>query len=141
MYPVKFAEQNIIFERPYDMNDEECKPLPAFKGPDEHGFPVVISCWELTREEVDQVIGTGKIWSVVVCTQPSPMSLQTNSPFKPKTVTTPTENFEPFNAEWVKEMMRWRKADLVQFLGKVCRELRELKEEAENVESPEVENL
>lgn len=41
-------------------------------------------------------------------------------------MSTPDENFEPFNAEWVKEMMRWRKADLVQALHNAWVEQRAL---------------
>lgn len=33
-----------------------------WRGPDESGRPIVLSCWKLTQEEMDEVKKTGRIW-------------------------------------------------------------------------------
>lgn len=53
MKPVKFAEANAIL----GTNQPEYQPLPAMVNGD-----VVVSCWELTDEEKQQVMKEGKIW-------------------------------------------------------------------------------
>jgi hypothetical protein len=53
MKPVKFAEANATF----GVNQPEYKPLPAMVNGD-----AVVSCWELTDEEKQQVMKEGKIW-------------------------------------------------------------------------------
>lgn len=53
MKPVKFAEANATF----GANQPEYQPLPAMVNGD-----VVVSCWELTDEEKQQVMKEGKIW-------------------------------------------------------------------------------
>jgi len=53
MKPVKFAESNATF----GANQPEYQHLPAMVNGD-----VVVSCWELTDEEKQQVMKEGKIW-------------------------------------------------------------------------------
>ena len=53
MKPVKFAEANATF----GANQPEYQPLPAMVIGD-----AVVSCWELTDEEKQQVMKEGKIW-------------------------------------------------------------------------------
>lgn len=52
--PIKFKESNVI----YAENQLEYKQLPAFK--DEDGF--IITCWELSKEEIDKIVKTKKIY-------------------------------------------------------------------------------
>lgn len=54
MKPIEFKGHNIV----YGKDQEEYQPLPALKLPD----GTVISCWELTDEEKETVIRTGKIY-------------------------------------------------------------------------------
>ncbi|MBQ9655953.1 MAG: hypothetical protein IJV38_08020 [Prevotella sp.] len=53
MKPVEFAEANATF----GANQPEYQPLPAMVIGD-----AVVSCWELTDEEKQQVMKEGKIW-------------------------------------------------------------------------------
>jgi hypothetical protein len=54
MKPVEFEHQNVIFGKGQDSYNE----LPAFQSPDGE----VISCWELSEEELQNVISTRKIY-------------------------------------------------------------------------------
>jgi hypothetical protein len=57
MTPVTFKGQNIVFGE----NQAEYQPLPALKVPnDPQGS--VITCWELSPEEIEEVKLTGKIY-------------------------------------------------------------------------------
>lgn len=54
MKPIKFPEVNVT----YGEGQEEYEPLPAFK------YPVgeVVTCWELSPEEIEKVRETNCIW-------------------------------------------------------------------------------
>lgn len=56
MKAVEFAEQNTIFAA----DQPEYQPLPALRLGDPEG--TVISCWELSPEEIEHVQKTGKVW-------------------------------------------------------------------------------
>lgn len=56
MKPVQFPEQNVTFAA----DQPEYRNLPAFK---ENNQPfTVVSCWELSPEELEEVKRTGKVW-------------------------------------------------------------------------------
>jgi hypothetical protein len=54
MKPVEFEEQNIIMGK----DQPEYQPLPAFRDPN----GTIVSCWELSPEEIERVKETGCIW-------------------------------------------------------------------------------
>lgn len=58
-----------------------CEPLPVVRG-DMDGTPVLISEWELSAEEIAQVLQTGRIWLQVRGTAQPPVCLSTISPFE-----------------------------------------------------------
>lgn len=80
MSPIKFEECNFTFLKPEDMTDEECGSLEVCRCTDHHGFPVIISCWNLTQEEIDEVQQTGKIWLTVTGESMNPVNLQVERP-------------------------------------------------------------
>lgn len=57
MKPIKFEQQNVV----YAENQEQYIPLPANKN--ESGD--VITCWELSKEEIQKINETGKLWIAV----------------------------------------------------------------------------
>lgn len=57
MTPVKFPEHNVVFAA----DQPEYQPLPAFKDVKLPSVPVV-TCWELTEEEIQRVIETKQVW-------------------------------------------------------------------------------
>lgn len=88
MLPVDFPERNFVFTKPEGMTDEQCSDLPVWKGPtahDEHGaiFPAIISCWKLSKEDLEAISEKGVIWVSVSGTGMPPISLFTEYPFVP----------------------------------------------------------
>lgn len=56
----EFPEQNFKFIRPAGMTEEECGDLPVYMDGQE-----IVSCWELSGEELDEVKRTGCVWLMV----------------------------------------------------------------------------
>lgn len=100
MQPITFPEANFDFKKPQNMTEEQCLDLPTFRGeqyilkkplapgekldpeklgPDEK-FPVVISCWQLSAEEMEEIQRTGKVWLIVTSTSIPPMAVTTHKP-------------------------------------------------------------
>ena len=91
MKTIEFEEQNHTFHKPKEMTDEECVSLPCCVL--EHPYPQTISCWELTKEEIEQIVKTGKLWVSVFSVPPPPIAILTETPF------TKPEPIEPIDAE------------------------------------------
>ena len=77
MRAVEFDEQTYILSKPESMSDEDCAPLPIFRD-----GKVVISCWELCKEDMDLIKKTGRVYLGVLSgnTQP-PVWLSVENPF------------------------------------------------------------
>lgn len=56
MQPIKFPEANVVFGE----GQSEYKPLPALKFPSNDGE--VITCWQLTDEEIETIKETKCLW-------------------------------------------------------------------------------
>lgn len=82
MLPVEFEQCNFTFTKPASMTDEECLPLRVFKGNDTLGTPVIISCWQLSKEDLEEIAKTGRIFLTICGNGMPPVSLQTESPFE-----------------------------------------------------------
>lgn len=76
MEPIKFEGANIV----YGANQPEYKPLPAEKRPGQSGE--ILTCWELSPDELKRVQETGKIWlGVLTFGQPlQPVILSVEKP-------------------------------------------------------------
>jgi len=76
MKPIPFDEQNVVFAE----NQPEYLPLPAFRTSEGE----VVTCWELSDEEKEQVAKTGRVWHhVLTFNQPlQPLFLQADNPFE-----------------------------------------------------------
>lgn len=79
MKPVKFDEANKVLVHPSSMTEEQCSDLHVYR--DESGQ--LISCWELSGEELMEVLKTKRVWLFVWGgnTQP-PVAIDGISPFK-----------------------------------------------------------
>lgn len=77
MEPIKFEGQNITFGE----NQPGVLPLPAHKQPD----GTVTICLEVTKEELKQIIKTGRIWAqTLTYNQPlQPLRFMTEQPELP----------------------------------------------------------
>ena len=82
MIPTHFKEENFTFTKPESMDDNECGPLPVHKGEDTDGYPVIISSWQLTPEEMEEIKTTGKVWLVITGTRMPPVNIRVATPFK-----------------------------------------------------------
>lgn len=82
MKPIHFPESNFEFQKPANMPEDQCGNLPVFKGKTDEGYPVIISCFELSPEEIAEVQKTGKIWLHVCSHGMPPVFAGTEYPFK-----------------------------------------------------------
>lgn len=57
-----FDEANVVLDKPQGMSYEECEALSVWRGPTQGGNPVVVSCWKLTQEELEEINRTGRVW-------------------------------------------------------------------------------
>lgn len=81
MAPTGFAESNHTLNRPSDMTEEQCTPLSVWVGDGSEGFPWCISCWKMTKEEVEEFQRTGRIWLLVAGRTMPPAALTATKPF------------------------------------------------------------
>lgn len=82
MVAASFDESNVALSKPADMTHEECEPLSVWIGPTPEGKPVVISCWKFTKEELEIVNKTGRLWLWVHGEVMVPVSLEVQHPFQ-----------------------------------------------------------
>ena len=79
MEPIKFDGANVV----YGANQPEYKPLPAERRPGPCGE--IVTCWELSPDELKRVQETGKIWLGVLTfgqpLQPVIMSVDKPEPY------------------------------------------------------------
>ena len=73
MIPVKTDYANIVFTA------EGCKDLPGTLAVNEDGYPEVETCWELSEEELAQVMQTRRIFLYTMGRSVPPMMLATES--------------------------------------------------------------
>lgn len=57
-----FDESNAVLGAPPDMTVDECDALAVLLTKTPEDFPLVISCWKLTAEELAEVNRTGRVW-------------------------------------------------------------------------------
>lgn len=81
MVPASFDGADVVLSRPSEMTDEECEPLSIKRMQTEGGTPVVLSCWKLTQEELEEFSRTGRIWVTVYGTTMPPIALNGIRPF------------------------------------------------------------
>lgn len=82
MFPTNFEESNLVLSKPPDMSHEQCDPLSVWRGEQADGNTVVISCWKLTPEELEEVNKTGRIWLRIWGITMPPVVLEGIKPFK-----------------------------------------------------------
>jgi len=82
MVPTSFDEANAVLSKPQSMTHEQCSCLAVMRGETEISKePVVVSCWKLTREELDEVNRTGRVWLTVFGQGMPPATLDGIRPF------------------------------------------------------------
>jgi hypothetical protein len=81
MIPTTFKESNFVYTKPADLKDEECLDLPVFRGNTTDGYPVNVSCWKLTVEDLAEVQKNGVIYLQIYGNGHPMVSLSAESPF------------------------------------------------------------
>ena len=81
MTPIEFPQCNFTFLKPEEMTDDECGSLPVCRTKDGFGYPVIVSCWQLTPEELKEIADTGKIWLPITGASMTPVRLHIDTPF------------------------------------------------------------
>jgi len=81
MIPSSFKESNTWLDAPDGL---ECDPLSICRMDivmdDGQKVPVVISCWKLTPDELEEVNCTGRVWLTVLGTTTQPVILSGHKP-------------------------------------------------------------
>ena len=87
MLPTTFPQSNKVFTKPKGWTDEQCSDLPVWVGSvmiDEFNnlAPAIISCWKLSKEDLEEIQKTGQIWLSITGQGMPPVSLFTENPFR-----------------------------------------------------------
>lgn len=82
MHPIEFEEQNKVYQKPENMTDEQCKPLPVWQGNDAEGFPLIVSCWQLSADELKEINNnSGRVYLGVTARVQPPVWIMADNPF------------------------------------------------------------
>ena len=82
MVPTSFDDSNDVLDKPPNMSREECDPLNILRAATPSGHPVLISCWKLTRQELEEINRTGRIWLTIYGDMMPPVALDVKKWFK-----------------------------------------------------------
>lgn len=82
MFPSAFKEENGVLNPPPGVSLDECTPLSVWRGPLNTGRDVVITCWKPTKEELDEIVKTGRVWLMIWGETMPPAALTGISPFE-----------------------------------------------------------
>lgn len=81
MIPAAFEQENAVFDTPEGMSPEEVSPISAW-----HGLigdkEFVVTCWKATKEELEEINKTGRVWLLVMGKTMPPVYLDGISIFK-----------------------------------------------------------
>jgi hypothetical protein len=82
MIPTSFHESNGVIGPPAGVKEEDVGSLSIWRGEDRLGLPLLISCWKLTVEELEEIKRTGRVWLIASAVTIPPVALQVESPFE-----------------------------------------------------------
>lgn len=60
-----FQQENDVLAAPVGVSSEDVQALSICRTSLPDDTPVVISCWKLTQEELDEINRTGRVWLVL----------------------------------------------------------------------------
>lgn len=76
-----FDEANCILSAPEGMTIDECEAINVWRGRNSEGTPVVISCWKVTKEDLEILLRTGRLYLVCAGDTMPPVILQSKHPW------------------------------------------------------------
>lgn len=80
MVPASFEESNLVLDKPPEMSYDQCDALSVALA-NQNGMPVVISCWKPTKEELEEITRTGRVWLIITGRTMPPASVSGHNPF------------------------------------------------------------
>ncbi len=80
-FPASFHESNDCLGPPAGMSEEQVMSLSIARCVDDDGTPIIVSCWKFTREELDEINATGRIWLGVMGDTIAPSWISGINPF------------------------------------------------------------
>ncbi len=80
-FPASFDESNDCLGPPQGMSEDQVSSLSIARVVDEEGVPTVISCWKLTREELNEIKATGRVWLGICGLSMPPAWISGTKPF------------------------------------------------------------
>lgn len=81
MQPAAFDEENRVLDPPDGFHPDQVQPLSVYKGKNHLGVPVIVSCWTLSKEELDLILQTRRVWVSVMGERMPPILPSIESPF------------------------------------------------------------
>lgn len=81
MNPIDFEHSNCLYVKPAGWTDEQCQSLATFKGVNEDGHPLIISCWKPTELEIADIVAGKPVYLHVLTNIQPPVLLTTKDPF------------------------------------------------------------
>jgi hypothetical protein len=82
MIPTAFDEENGVLHPPPGVSSKDCDMLSIWRGQYADGQVCIISCWKLTKEELEEINKTGRVWLHIHASCMPPVSLEVKHPFK-----------------------------------------------------------
>lgn len=55
MMAVDFIEANVTYGKPKGMTDEQCHSIRAMKAITDDGFPIIVTVWMPSKEDIDAI--------------------------------------------------------------------------------------
>jgi hypothetical protein len=77
--PSSFDESNFIYDTPKGVDPGDIVPLSCFV---QNSPALTISCWKFTKEELDEIIKTGRVWVYIYGHPIPPLVVSGHLPFE-----------------------------------------------------------
>ena len=84
MVPCAFDEENCVLHPhpPEDMSVDDCEVLSVYRKLYPEGGGLVVSCWKPTKEEMEEIVKTGRVWLTISGSTMPPAYVSGISPWK-----------------------------------------------------------
>jgi hypothetical protein len=83
IFPTAFNGETRYLSSPEGIATDECAPLSIADVVDADGRRIVLSCWKLTKAELEEVNRTGRVWLGVWGVTMPPVWLVAHNPLEP----------------------------------------------------------
>lgn len=81
MYPTSFEQSNAVVDTPSGIDPLELPPRAVCTIETNVGVPGIISCFKLTKEELEEISRTGRVWVTTLGLIGVPVILNGKNPF------------------------------------------------------------